>query len=64
METTFGVLDPPLGKVRLSIAGLIAAAISSSSFLINEAVAKTGTLNVLLVSVFLNFFHLFPFLFY
>ena len=48
METTFGTLDPPLGKVRLSIAGLIATAISSSSYVVNEAVAKTGTLNVLL----------------
>jgi len=48
METTFGILDSPLGKERLSIASLIAAAISSSSIAINEAVVAAGTMNILL----------------
>ena len=50
METTVGVLDPPLGKVRLNIAGLICTAVSTNTKIINDAVAKTGLLNVLLVS--------------
>lgn len=48
METTFGVLDPPLGKVRLAVAGLIASAIATSSLIINDTLAKTGTMDVLL----------------
>ena len=50
METTFGVLDPPLGKVRLNIAALIATAVCTNRNVINKALAQTGTINILLVS--------------
>lgn len=51
METTFGTLDPPLGKVRLNIAGLICTAVSTNTKIINDAVASTGILSILLVSL-------------
>jgi len=49
METTYGTLDPPLGKVRLRIAYLICAAVSTNTKLINNSIAQTGILGSLLV---------------
>lgn len=49
METTYGTLDPPLGKVRLYVAALIATAVSANTKTINSAIAETGTIGVLLV---------------
>ncbi|XP_065668626.1 serine/threonine-protein phosphatase 6 regulatory subunit 3 isoform X2 [Hydra vulgaris] len=48
METTFGTLKPPLGKVRLSIAALISRAVATNNYLINDAIAKAGTVKILL----------------
>lgn len=48
METTYGTLDPPLGKVRLYVAALIATAVSANTKTINSAIAETGTIGVLL----------------
>jgi len=48
METTVGILDPPLGQVRLSIACLITSAVATNTQFLNDELAKTGTMNVLL----------------
>ena len=48
METTTGVLEPPLGKVRLTICKLVAQVIATNSMLIVEPISKTGVLDVLM----------------
>lgn len=48
METTFGTLEPPLGKVRLNIAGLICTAVSTNTKIINDALSQTEILSTLL----------------
>lgn len=50
METTFGKLDPPLGKVRLAIVSLVATCCQLNSKIMNDAVAKTKLLSCMLES--------------
>ena len=50
MEMTFGKLNPPLGKVRLSIVSLVATCSQLNSKVMNDAIAKTKLLNCMLVS--------------
>lgn len=54
METTFGTLDPPLGKLRITIASLVATAVATNTKLINEALANTEIIKTLLVSLYLG----------
>lgn len=48
METTFGTLDPPLGRLRITIASLVATAVATNTKIINEALAKTEVVKTLL----------------
>lgn len=54
METTFGTLEPPLGKLRITIASLVATAVAANTKLINEALANTEIIKTLLVSLYLE----------
>ena len=54
MLTTVGTLDPPLGNARLQVAKLIAAVLATNSATINAELATIGTLQVLLVSGYMN----------
>lgn len=48
IETSAGVISPPLGKVRLSLSGLIPVLISTDTLIVYEAFARTRIMNVLL----------------
>ncbi len=51
VNTTYGVLEPPLGAVRLQIARLVAALVSLRHRPISATLAQLGTLQVLVVSM-------------
>ena len=51
MLTTIGTLDPPLGKVRLHVAWLISAIVTTNTPYVNSELTELGTINVLLVSI-------------
>jgi len=48
MLTTVGILDPPLGRVRLHIVWLISASVATNNARINKDLAELGTINVIL----------------
>ena len=51
MLTTIGTLDPPLGRVRLHVAWLISAIVTTNTPYVNNQLTELGTINVLLVSI-------------
>ena len=53
MPTTLGQLDPPLGNSRLQVAKLLATLLHTNTHSLNVVLENLGTMNVLLVSLFL-----------
>lgn len=52
MPTTVGPMDPPLGNTRLQTSRLLASLLLTNTHSINVEIAKLGTINTLIVSVF------------
>merc|ERR1739838_739963 len=48
MNTTAGLLDPPLGQTRLNVAKLICALLATNIKVINIKLSELGTINILL----------------
>uniref|UniRef100_A0A8C5MTT5 Protein phosphatase 6 regulatory subunit 1 n=1 Tax=Leptobrachium leishanense TaxID=445787 RepID=A0A8C5MTT5_9ANUR len=48
LQTTWGVLDPPLGNTRLHVVKLLASAINANNRALNQEVIDLDTLNVML----------------
>ncbi|CAH2319193.1 serine threonine- phosphatase 6 regulatory subunit 1 isoform X1 [Pelobates cultripes] len=61
LQTTWGVLDPPLGNTRLHVVKLLASAINANNKALNQELIDLDTLNVILdlyfKYVYNNFLH-------
>ena len=58
MQTTFGLLQPPLGNVRLHVAKLVSALLLTNVHGVNVELASLGTLELLWVS-YVNILNIF-----
>ncbi|KAM4704186.1 serine/threonine-protein phosphatase 6 regulatory subunit 1 [Rhinophrynus dorsalis] len=48
LQTTWGILDPPLGNTRLHVVKLLASTINANNKVLNQEVIELDTLNVML----------------
>lgn len=51
LNTTWGVLDPPVGNTRLNVVRLVTSLLQTNTHIINQELIALNTLGVILVSV-------------
>ncbi|XP_069494295.1 serine/threonine-protein phosphatase 6 regulatory subunit 1 isoform X2 [Ambystoma mexicanum] len=61
LQTTWGILDPPLGNTRLNVVKLVASSLNANNEALNQELMDLGTMNVILdlyfQYMFNNFLH-------
>ena len=49
LQTTWGILDPPLGNTRLHVVKLLASSLSTNNTALQDEIIELGALNTMLV---------------